>query len=117
MLTMNKKMAFMINRPLKVSPAKPPANPSPTFSPITCKAVKKTMGEERMKIPLAISHIRGYFFAIKKISILKEIRRKTNPMNEFIISSFQYKSEFSCINSEWNIIQYNYILWKASDIL
>lgn len=117
MLTINKKIAFMINRPLKESPAKPPANPSSTFSPITCKAVKKTIGEERMKIPLDIFHIRGYFFAIMKISILKEIRRKINPINEFIISSFQYKSEFSCINFGWNIIQYNYILWKASDIL
>lgn len=44
MLTINKKIAFMINKPLKASPAKPPENPSPTFSPIICKAVKKTMG-------------------------------------------------------------------------
>ena len=88
MLTTNKKMAFMINRPLNVSPAKPPENPSPTFSPITCKVVKNITGEESMKIPLAIFHIRSYFFAIKKISVLKVIRRKTNPIHEFIISSF-----------------------------
>lgn len=88
MLTTNKKIAFMINRPLKVSPAKPPANPSPTFSPMTRKVAKKTIGEERMKIPLAIFHIRLYFFAIKKIRALKEIRSKRNPINEFIISSF-----------------------------
>jgi len=69
MLTINKKMVFMISRTLKVSPAKPPATPSPTFSPITCKAAKKTMGEERMKIPLAIFHICSYFFAIKKIRV------------------------------------------------
>lgn len=113
MLTINKTIAFIINRPLKISPAKP----SPTFSPITCKVAKKTMGEERMKRPMAIFHICGYFFAIKKIRVLKEIRRKTNPINEFIISSVQYKSEFSYVHFEWNIIQYNYILWKVSDIL
>ncbi len=117
MLTINKKMAFMISRTLKVSPAKPPATPSPTFSPIMCKVAKKTTGEESMKMPLAIFRIRLYFFAIKKIRVLKEIRRKTNPINEFIISSFQYKSEFSYVHFEWNIIQYNYIVWKASDIL
>lgn len=87
MLTINKKMAFMINRPLKISPAKPPANPSPTFSPITCKVAKKTTGEESMKIPLATFQIRTYFFAIKKIRALKAIRSKRNIMNEFIISS------------------------------
>ncbi|HDR3519599.1 TPA: hypothetical protein QCN93_000133 [Bacillus pacificus] len=86
-LTINKKIAFMINRPLNVSPAKPPANPSPTFSPITCKVAKKTMGEERMKMPLVIFHIRLYFFAIKKITALKAIRSKKNIMNEFIIGS------------------------------
>ena len=88
MLTINKKMAFMINRPLKISPAKPPANPSPTFSPITCKLAKKTMGAVRMKIALDIFHICLYFFAIKKIRALKAIRSKRNIMNEFIISSF-----------------------------
>jgi hypothetical protein len=86
-LTINKKIAFMINRPLNVSPAKPPANPSPTFSPITCRVAKKTMGEERMKMPLVIFHIRLYFFAIKKITALKAIRSKRNIMNEFIIGS------------------------------
>lgn len=116
-LTINKKMAFMINRPLKISPAKPPANPSPTFSPIMCKVAKKTTGEESMKMPLAIFHILLYFFAIKKMSVLKVIRRKINPINEFIIYSFQYNSEFSYVHFEWNIIQYNYIVWKASDIL
>ncbi|MHC2836526.1 hypothetical protein ACUXEY_005079 [Bacillus sp. F9_6S_D1_P_5] len=98
MLTINKKMAFMINRPLKISPAKPPANPSPTFSPITCKVAKKTTGEESMKMPLAIFHIRLYFFAIKKMSVLKDIRRKINPINEFITSFFREKSEFSYVN-------------------
>lgn len=87
-LTINKKIAFMINRPLNVSPAKPPANPSPTFSPIMCKVAKKTMGEERMKMQLVIFHIPLYFFAIKKIRALKAIRSKRNIMNEFIISSF-----------------------------
>ncbi|EEK44534.1 hypothetical protein bcere0001_25860 [Bacillus cereus m1293] len=87
-LTINKKIAFMIDRPLNVSPAKPPANPSPTFSPIMCKVAKKTMGEERMKMPLVIFHIPLYFFAIKKIRALKAIRSKRNIMNEFIISSF-----------------------------
>ncbi len=51
------------------------------------------------------------------MSVLKVIRRKINPINEFIISSFQYNSEFSYVYFEWNIIQYNYIVWKASDIL
>ncbi len=88
MLTTNKKIAFMINRPLKVSPAKPPVNPSPTSSPITCKVVKKTMGEERMKMQLAIFHIRLYFFAIKKIRVLKVKRSKKNIINEFIVSPF-----------------------------
>ncbi|WP_255265695.1 hypothetical protein [Bacillus cereus] len=41
-----------------------------------------------MKIQLAIFHVRLYFFAIKKISVLKAIRRKRNPINEFIISFF-----------------------------
>jgi len=58
MFIINKIMAFIINRPLKVRPAKPPANPSPTFSPITYKVAKKTTGEESMKMPLAIFHIR-----------------------------------------------------------
>lgn len=117
--TTNKKIALMIKRPLKVKAAKPPANPSPTFSPITCIVAKKKMGEERMKIPLAIFHIRLYCFAIKKIRTLIAIRRKRNPINEFIISSFQYKSEFwfLYVHFEGNIIQYDYILWKASDIL
>ncbi|GAO65516.1 hypothetical protein LamDB_16770 [Bacillus anthracis] len=87
-LTTNKKIAFMINRPLNIRPAKPPANPSPTFSPIMCKVAKKTMGAARMKIPLDIFHICLYFFAIKKIRALKAIRSKRNIMNEFIISSF-----------------------------
>lgn len=71
----------MINRPLNISPAKPPANPSPTFSPIMCKVAKKTMGAARMKIPLDIFHICLYFFAIKKIRVLKAIRSKRNIMN------------------------------------
>jgi len=94
-LTTNKTIAFRIKIPLKISPAAPPAKPSPTFSPITCIVAKKMMGEERMKMPLAIFHIRLYFFAIKKIRALKVIRRKRNPINEFIISSFRNKSEFS----------------------
>ncbi|EDX65754.1 hypothetical protein bcere0021_53210 [Bacillus cereus Rock3-42] len=44
--TTNKKIAFMINRPLNISPAKPPTNPSPTFSPIMCKVAKKIMGQQ-----------------------------------------------------------------------
>lgn len=65
-----------------------------------------------MKIPLAIFHIRLHCFAIKKIRTLIAIRRKRNPINEFIISSFQYKSEFwfLYVHFEGNIIQYDYIL-------
>lgn len=94
-LITNKTIALMNKSPLKVSPAIAPANPSPTFSPITCKVVKKTRGEERVKIQLAIFHVCLYFFAIKKIRVLKAIRRKRNIINEFIISSFCYKCEFS----------------------
>lgn len=86
-LIINKKIAFKINRPVKVRAAKPPANPSPTFSPITYKVEKKTTGEERMKMPLVIFHIPLYFFAIKKIRALKAIRSKRNIMNEFIVPS------------------------------
>ncbi|NRR16186.1 hypothetical protein HQH96_12760 [Bacillus pacificus] len=97
-LIINKKIAFKINRPVKVRQAKPPANSSPTFSPITCKVEKKTTGEESMKMPLDIFHIRLYCFAIKKMIVLKDIRRKIIPINEFITSSFRKKSEFLYVN-------------------
>ncbi len=45
-LTINKKIAFMINRPLNVSPAQPPANPSPTFSQLHAKWRRKRWGKK-----------------------------------------------------------------------
>ncbi|MGR9634462.1 hypothetical protein ACU82A_20640 [Bacillus cereus] len=48
-----------------------------------------------MKMPLAIFHIRLYFFAIKKVSAFKAKRSKRNIINEFITSSFSKKPEFS----------------------
>ena len=61
------KIAFMINRPLNVSPAKPPANPSPTFFTNYMQSGEENDGEERMKMPLVIFHIRLYFFAKRKL--------------------------------------------------
>jgi len=118
-LITNKTIAFMIKSPPKVSPAIPPAKPSPTSSPIMCKVVKKTRGEERIKIQLAIFHVCLYFFATKKIRVLKAIRRKRNIINEFIISSLfiSVNFQFIYVRFEGNVIQYDYILWKASDIL
>ena len=40
------KIAFMINRPLNVSPAKPPANPSPTFHQLHAKWRRKRWGRK-----------------------------------------------------------------------
>ena len=77
----------MINRPLNVSPAKPPANPSPTFHQLCAKWRRKRWGRKNENatgnFPYSL-----YFFAIKKIRALKAIRSKRNIMNEFIISSF-----------------------------